>query len=247
MSAALIAVTGVDCVQIAIEPEVREKSHALLMEAGEILAVANNFDQETAAEVLARLQEMARGVERARKAVKDPVLEVGRRIDAIAGEFSCPLEAEADRIGRLIGSYRTSLQAEIARREREERERRGQLIEDANREKARLDAEAAAAKTDEERQEAEARAQDLVRQTNAALVESKQAEVNARMRPAGIVDRGSWKFEVEDIGKLFESRPDLCLIEPNGAAIRGAIKAGLRQVPGLRIFKDSKVTTRKAA
>ena len=247
MSAALIAVTGVGDVQIAIEPEVREKSHALLAEAGEILAVANNFDQEAATEVLARLQEMARGVERARKAVKDPVLEVGRRIDAIAGEFSGPLEAEADRIGRLIGAYRTSLQAEIARREREERERRGQIIEEANREKARLDEEAANAATDEERLAAEERANDLVRQTNAALVESKQAEVNARMRPAGIVDRGSWKFEVEDVGKLFESRPDLCLIEPNGAAIRGAPRGGLRQCPGLRIFKDSKVTTSKAA
>ena len=247
MSAALIAVTGVDDVQIAIEPVVRERSHALLVEAGEIVSVANNFDQEAATEVLARLQEMARGVERARKAVKDPVLEVGRRIDAIAAEFSGPLEAEADRIGRLIGAYRTSLQAEIARREREEREKRQQIIEDANREKARLDEEAAAAKTDEERQAVEEKAGDLVRQTNAALVQSKQAEVNARMRPAGIVDRGSWKYEVEDIGKLFESRPDLCLIEPNGAAIRGAIKGGLRQCPGLRIFKDSKVTTRRAA
>lgn len=247
MSAALIAVTGVDDVQIAIEPEVREQSHALLVEAGEILSVANNFDQESAAEVLARLQEMARGVERARKAVKDPVLDVGRRIDAIAGEFSGPIEAEADRIGRLIGAYRTSLQAEIAKREREEREKRQRLIEDANREKAKLDAEAAAAKTEEQRHEAEAKAQDLVRQANAALVESKQAEVNARMRPAGIVERGSWKYEVEDIGKVFEARPDLCLIEPNGAAIRGAIKAGLRQCPGLRIFKDSKVTTRRAA
>lgn len=247
MSVALIAVTGVGDVQIAIEPEVREKSHALLAEAGEILAVANNFDQEAAAEVLARLQEMARGVERARKAVKDPVLDVGRRIDAIAGEFSGPLEAEADRIGRLIGAYRTSLQAEIARREREERERRGQIIEEANREKARLDEEAANAATDEERLAAEERANDLVRQTNAALVESKQAEVNARMRPAGIVDRGSWKYEVEDIGRLFESRPDLCLIEPNGSAIRGAIKGGLRQCPGLRVFRDSKVTTRRAA
>ncbi|HPA19674.1 MAG TPA: hypothetical protein PLU30_18140 [Verrucomicrobiae bacterium] len=247
MSAALIAVTGVDDVQIAIEPEVREQSHALLVEAGEILAVANNFDQEAAAEVLARLQEMARGVERARKAVKDPVLEVGRRIDAIASEFSGPLEAEADRIGRLIGAYRTSLQAEIAKREREEREKRQQLIEDANRERARLEAEAAAAKTEAERKAAEEKAGELVRQTNAALVESKQAEVNARMRPAGIVERGSWKYEVEDVNKLFESRPDLCLIEPNGAAIRGAIKGGLRQCPGLRIFKDSKVTTRRAA
>jgi hypothetical protein len=247
VSAALIAVTGVDDVQIAIEPEVKERSHALLVEAGEILSVANNFDQETAAEVLARLQEMARGVERARKAVKDPVLEVGRRIDAIASEFSGPLAAEADRIGRLIGSYRTSLQAEIAKREREEREKRQQLIEEANREKARLDEQAANAATEEERRAAEEKANDLVRQTNAALVESKQAEVNARLRPVGIVERGSWKYEVEDIGKLFESRPDLCLIEPNGAAIRGAIKGGLRQCPGLRIFKDSKVTTRKAA
>ena len=247
MSGELIAVTGVGDVQIVIGPSAREQRDALLTEAAEITAVANNFDQESAAEVLARLQEMARGVERARKAVKDPVLEVGRRIDAIAGEFSGPIEAEADRIGRLIGAYRTSLQAEVARKEREEREKRQQLIEEANRAKAKLDAEAAAAKTEEQRQEAEAKAQDLVRQTNAALVESKQAEVNARMRPAGIVERGAWKYEVEDIGKVFEARPDLCLIEPNGAAIRGAIKAGLRQCPGLRIFKDSKVTTRRAA
>lgn len=247
MSAALIAVTGVGDVQIAVEPEARERRDAVLAEAAEIASVSNNFDQEAAADVLARMQEMARGVERARKTVKEPLLDVGRRIDAVAREFSDMLDAEADRLGRLIGAYRQSLQAEIARKEQEEREKRQRLIEDANREKSRLDAEAAKAKTEAERQAVEEKAQDLVRQTNAALVESKQAEANAKLRPAGIVERGSWKYEVEDIAKVFAARPDLCLIEPNGSAIRGAIKAGLRQCPGLRIFKDSKVTTRRAA
>ncbi len=247
MSGEMIAVTGVGDVQIVIEPTAREQRDALLAEAAEITAVANGFDQEVAVGVLARLEDISRGVEKARKAVKEPVLEVGRRIDGVAREFSDLIVSESGRIGKLIASYRQTLQAAIAKKEAEERARRMQLIEEANREKARLEAEAAKAKTEEQRLAAEAKTQELVRQTNAALVESKQAEVNAKMRPAGIVEKGSWKFEVEDIGKVFEARPDLCLIEPNGAAIRGAIKAGLRQCPGLRIFKDSKVTTRRAA
>lgn len=247
MSGELIAVTGVGDVQIVIEPSAREQRDALLAEAAEITTVANNFDQEVAVGVLARLEDISRGVEKARKSVKEPVLEVGRRIDGVAREFSDLIVAEAGRIGKLIATYRQTLQAAIAKKEAEEQERRIQLIEEANREKARLEAEAAKATTEGQRQAAEAKATELVRQTNAALVESKQAEVNAKMRPAGIVERATWKFDVEDIAKVYKARPDLCLIEPNGNAIRGAIKAGLRQCPGLRIFKDSKVTTRTTA
>ena len=244
MDSSLIAVSGVADVQITIEPAAREQRDLVLAEAAEVTSVLNNFDQEAAVDVLTRLEEMARGIEKARKAVKDPVLDVGRRIDMVARDFSELLTAEADRIGRLISAYRQSLQAEIARREREEREKRQQVIEDANRELARLDTEAAKAKTDEARASAQAEAQEVQRAATCALVESKQAETNAKLRPAGIVERGTWKFEVEDIAKTYAARPDLCLIEPNGNAIRGAIKAGMKECPGLRIFKDAKVTTR---
>jgi len=41
-----------------------------------------------------------------------------------------------------------------------------------------------------------------------------------------------------DITALHAARPELCLIEPNNAAIRAVVKTGA-QIPGLRVWQEA--------
>jgi hypothetical protein len=52
-----------------------------------------------------------------------------------------------------------------------------------------------------------------------------------------------YKFEITDINALFKARPDLCVIEPNGAAIRAQIPHN-QNIPGLRIWQEAKARVR---
>jgi len=51
-------------------------------------------------------------LEKVRKAVKQPAIDVGKQIDAQAKELRAELEAEAERVRKLNGKYATKLAAE---------------------------------------------------------------------------------------------------------------------------------------
>lgn len=65
----------------------------------------------------------------------------------------------------------------------------------------------------------------------------------APTKPEGVAVRQSYKFEVTDIKALFKARPDLCVIEPNNAAIRAQIPHN-QNIPGLRIWQEAKASIR---
>lgn len=73
------------------------------------------------------------------------------------------------------------------------------------------------------------------------IVEVKQAAeaTVALSRPAGATVRETWCFEVTDIKALYAAAPYLVTLEPNGAAIRAAIKTN-QNIPGLRVWKEAK-------
>lgn len=53
-----------------------------------------------------------------------------------------------------------------------------------------------------------------------------------------------WAFEVTDMAALFAARPDLVKAEPRTREITGEISAGVREIPGIRIYEDSAVVLR---
>ena len=67
----------------------------------------------------------------------------------------------------------------------------------------------------------------------------QQSVARAQVKPAGLVVREVWKFEVLDIRHLVASNPALVRFEPNTAAINEAIRNGLRTCPGLRIYSET--------
>ena len=212
-------------------------ARTLALEAsGRIKAIASVADLDAAAVALTKLKALTRSVEDSRKEVKAPVLEVCRRIDAVAKDYLTSLESESKRLSVIVGSYQ-----EAQRRKAEkEREESAKAQADAIAEMNAKQAEAVANGDEEAADAARAEAADKI-------AASQLAAINAEgPRPEGITSRTSWKFEVVDIAELHAARPELCVITPNNAAIRAVVKMGAK-IPGLRVWQEAAAIVRVAA
>jgi hypothetical protein len=90
-------------------PEITQDAYQLRNEALEgarpIARVENAEQQLAAVNALRRLKEIRTGMEASRRAVKAPVLELGRKIDAIASRFLEDCHKQEGRIQGLINHY----------------------------------------------------------------------------------------------------------------------------------------------
>lgn len=230
MSTAL-TLTGLQAAEIAIAPEARELRDGLLVEIRGVTTVSDAFDADVAADVLKRTKDLTRSIEASRTTVKAPVLELGKKIDALAKEITAELESEAGRVAKVLGAYqleekRKAEAAARAAREEEERIKR----EAAAKAEAAAPAEVAAI-VDQATERIVA-----TRQAAAAVVAPKAANTGVREDVC---------FEVTDIVALYAARPELVNLEPNGTAIRAICKANPKlQLPGLRHWTEAKTIIR---
>lgn len=232
----LLTVSGLQHAQLDLAPGATERRDQALAHAAMVTTIGDAFEADLAAGTLKEVTDLCREVEAARTAIKAPVLELGRKIDGIAKDFSSKLEAEKSRIGRVLGEFQAAerAKAEEARRAAEaEARRKAEEAAKAARaaEMATNQAEADRAQQEAAKKEAEAQA--------AALAAAEARPVV----PEGTTTRRNWKYEVTDLAALFKARPDLCVIEPNAAAIRAQIPHN-QNIPGLRIWTEAKTTTR---
>ena len=63
-------------------------------------------------------------------------------------------------------------------------------------------------------------------------------------KPAGLSVKDKWQFEVLDAAAVYAARPDLCRIEVRTAEVNAAISAGVREIPGLRIWSELQANVR---
>ena len=118
----IILLAGIQSPATATSTEAaRVKRDQLLSIASGVTRVDSLLSAETAAETLRALKDFTRTIESARKDVKEPVLDLGKRIDALAKELTAQLEAEANRLGGIIGTWQAE-QERIAREAREKAE-----------------------------------------------------------------------------------------------------------------------------
>lgn len=266
-----ITLSGVAQATVTIEPSFYAERSSALAEAETVQAVTNPLAQRFAVESLRSLQALAKQVEDSRKAIKAPVLDLGKKIDATAETAVEKINAEVTRIKGLLNAYeaeqrRIAAEAE-AKRQAEERERqrieaeRLAAIERERQaaEKAQREAEAAArnAATAEARAKAQAEAQaardaqriaDMKRQAEeeaarVAAATALQSQPVAN-KPDGMRVSTPWTFDVEDIAALYKARPDLCNVTPKRAEILTIIRAGTREIPGLKIRQEVNVSAR---
>lgn len=248
-----LTLVGLGTPAVELTVEAKEARDGLIREANKVSTVADQIDADSAAALLRDMQTFLRMIEAGRKSVKQPVLDVGRQIDATAKELVQTVAAESDRISRLLGSYQAEQRRLAEERVREERrkleeqarEERRRIEEEARRQAARI----RAAEDDQSRADAQAEAEKALAEQQArsqtALAE-RQAALNEVTPPKidGTQVRVQWCFELVDIDALYKAAPHLCNIEPNGTAIRAVIKTN-HSIPGLRIWKEEKTIISK--
>jgi hypothetical protein len=235
MSTAL-TLSGLQNAQIDILPEVFTRRDIAVLEARQVVTITDAFEAECAADALRGVSTIAKEIEAARKIVKDPVLALGKKIDETAKTFVADLLTEEARLQRLLGDHQAA-----------EQRKADKLRREAQEEADRLAREAATAARAAERATTDGQAEHAQQAAAVAEVAAVEARVAVaeikREGPAGTVLRQTYKFEVTNINALFKARPDLCVIEPNGAAIRAQIPHN-QQIPGLRIWCEAKVSVR---
>ena len=236
MSTPALTLTGLQHAQVDIQPAAYARRDAILTTSRRVLTVSDAMEAEEATDSLRSLAALCKEVETIRKEIKAPVLELGKKIDAIAAEFIGDAAAEKARLETALGTYQAAEQrkADAARRAAQEEADR------LAREAAKAQREAERATTDGEQD----RTQQAAAQAEAKAIEARvvAAEI-APVKPAGVAVRQPWKFEVVDINALFKARPDLCVIEPNNAGIRAQIPHN-QNIPGLRIWQEAKASVR---
>lgn len=190
--------------------------------------ISDDILQTKSADFVKQLNAHMKVAEDSRKATKEPVLDLGRAVDAVFKTVSDPLHDAKTAVERAMTAYaqeHARKQQEAARKAAEEAQQR-----------AREQAELAA-------MEAELMGEDVPPETPPMpeVTIPSNAEASRITSDYGVTAslRGRWTYEVVDSASVPRH-----LLMVNDAAVKAAIKAGERNVPGLRIFQETKIGIR---
>lgn len=192
---------------------------AALDVAAPITRVDNAEENEAAVKAQIALNDITRAIETARKKVKEPVLEFGRKIDRTARAFAKELEDELLRVSRLIGDYAA---LENARSRASEALRNAELSEI----EIERQHELAGATSHEERDE--------INERYDRQAASTQAEAPTRAK--GQIVRTDWEIEVTNAHLLAKCHPNCVNITPRLSDIKELLNLGV-DVKGIKAEK----------
>jgi dGTP triphosphohydrolase len=197
---------------LAIAPEAEAIKAAILAAAGVVTVVNDASTSDLATAALKDLAAFRNTLEKSRKAVKEPVLKVGKDIDAKAAEFGEAVAAEETRIKKLVEAHA----AEQFRKQQAAAREQARLVEEARQrqiaeELAKLEYEAiAAAKASEDAIQQAEFAAEMARIEK----ESAQDVAVAAVFSAPVIDapkaKASLDYEVSDIAQFYNAFPQLC-------------------------------------
>lgn len=236
MSAVTLTLSGLQHAQLELAQGSFERKADILATTRAVTSVVDAMDAEMAADALRLVSAICKEVEAGRVEVGKPVLELTRKINALAKEFTQDLSDEKVRLERILGEYQAA-----ERRLADEARRVAQAEADRLAREAQRAAYASEAATNQAEAE---RTQQVAAQAETKAIEARVAAAEiAPTKPEGVAVRTNWKFEVVDINALFKARPDLCVIEANNAGIRAQIPHN-QSIPGLRIWQEAKASVR---
>lgn len=237
----IITIDGTENVSISTTEEARAARNRLLEVAQTVTRVTNPQQATHAANVLKDMKALTRSVELARTSVKAPILEQGKRIDALAKELTAEIEEQSRLIAATLGHYQAEQQriADEARRKAWEEQQR--IEAEAKAQIEALALKEARARSDAKKDEHAARAELVQEAAQQAIVEVRQQAIaKVAVKQEGIATRKVIKFEVENITALYEAAPYLVSLSPNTAAINQALK-GLQKgqsLPGVKHWEE---------
>lgn len=267
MSTDIITVTQFDAPIISIAPDAQKLKTEALERAADITEIVNGIDRDMANDAMVAINDLLKPVEKAREAVKKPVLALERAIDKVAKDYVADLKTEYDRLSRLAGAFDAAARerqriaeaeaqrkAEEARRAEIEALRERERLAEAEAAKLRAEAEAAAKVNPEHADElmdfAEAKADEAARRIDAetaalaaTIAADAKALAPAREVPRGAAVRGVWEYEITDAAALYRVHPECFTLEPVKSAITAALEASNGKLPGvtraIKVFKTS--------
>lgn len=236
---------------VDIDPAFVCERDLILSDARGLPPITNRDELQAAVAVLVKLRALEKTVEASRKAIKAPVLALGKDIDQAAAEFLADVSPVASKISghaatfEMMEARKAAAAAEAARLEQErldsiERERL-----EAERQKVENAAKSAMSledldRAEEERERVEAEAK---RREEERLAAAVTAAPPAAPKVAGATFASVIQFEIVDLPALFAARPDLVELVPRRSAITAALKV-TREIPGLRVWDEKQTRVR---
>jgi len=229
-------------VSYSATPEAESVKLALLSMANEVRSVVSANDQAIAINAGKNIRSHVKEVEAMRVELTAPLLAAQRQLKALSDAHCEPLMEELRRVSSLVTQF------QMQENERVERERQAQVRAYELAEKARVEAEQAAAKaaerinTDRQLDKAIAKEQEL------AMAASKVQEVLAAPMPfkakaSGSTLRQMLRFEVMDIKAVYAARPELCTLEIKKSAVQATCVPEV-PVPGLKMWYENVTSIR---
>jgi hypothetical protein len=186
--------------KIEVTPDAYELKREAIKAASAIAKVETPEQQIAAVAVLREVKAVINGMEQTRKAVKAPVLALGKEIDATAHGFIQEVDKQYGRLTGLINHYQKKLAREKAEEElkiQQEEQTAARLREQA----ANLRASATNKYTESEARKLEQEAFDLEMNTELAVVPGIE-------KPKGLVVRNRINFQVLDAIVFCQAWPD---------------------------------------
>jgi hypothetical protein len=239
-----------DGYSLTITPEAEQNKRDLLAASAEVCTVTSNDESADAAYHMRALAQMRISVEKSKKAIKEPVIRIGKLIEETAKNFMLEIDDEESRIRKLIGDYATEV-ARLAKIKLEEE----RLAFDA----ARLARDAANAAQDAA--ETTGKLSDIVAAKQADIARqdalAARLEASSELVAAKVADgvRFVWDFEVTSMMTLSARAPDLVKIEPRRREILNMLGAyeddndpetvsTIAAKLGIRAYKIPSISTR---
>lgn len=252
-----------DTTQVSLIPEAHQQRDAAIAVSSLIRVVTDESEAQEARDSERELKRIVGEVEKARQAIKKPVLDLGREIDEKARQFVSGLEIEATRVNRLRLKYASDLEnAQLAEQRRIEAEQRAQQEAIGAIERAAAEAEkAAAALEGEEARKATEKAEKLRWEAEKAEIEADQKvqeeQPLAVQTVAGKL-KVQWDYEVLDAEAFVCAYPQFCKIEVKRREFLEALNGGFftksqfpeeiplspempPKPPGVRVFRSEKI------
>lgn len=220
-----LALEKIGDVSVAISPDAITRRDAAVSWAQMFDAVTTPEQQAEVVEAMKPLREIEKAVENDRKTVKAPVLDLGRAVDDKAKSFVEPVSHELKRLSNLVAQFQFE-------------ERRRAAEAEAQRQEEIRKAEEARRKAEDERRKAEAAGRPAPPPPPPAPPLPPPLPFREPAKPAGLVVRDVWQFEVLDVRALYSARPELVKLDAKTAEINAAIARGERNIPGLRIWSE---------
>jgi hypothetical protein len=249
------AITAFDLatVKIALAPY-KARIDKMVIEARSVL-VKDEASQALAVELGTTARKLKNQVESLRKSTVQPLNDHVKDVNNLAKSFIDPLDAAERDLKAKISTYQTKLRLEQEKKAAEAREAARKVQEAYEAEQRAIREEAARKAREAEealKKEKDAAARAALERTIAEETEAANAPVQVAVAPVipeipkavrtesgSAHQRMTWTFEIEDGTKV--PRAYLAIDEQK---IRQAVKAGIRQIPGVRIFEQASTTFR---